>query len=67
MRYYRPCWIGRLRESCEKRPIPRPLPKWEGVPAGEGQSAAGVTVRYGGGVVRFAAVRGCDDYVVARR
>ena len=39
-----PCWTGRLRESCEG-PIPRPastgsarrLPKWEGVPAGEGQ------------------------------
>ena len=40
MRCYRPCWIGRLRESCEKRPIPRPLPKWEGVPATEGRSAA---------------------------
>jgi hypothetical protein len=34
--------IGRSKESCEDGPIPRPLPKWEGVSAGEGQRAAGV-------------------------
>src|SRR5688500_11617837 len=38
--------MGRLRESCEKRPIPRPLPKWEGVPAGEGQETEEVIMEF---------------------
>lgn len=45
MRCCRPCWIGCLGENYEKRPIPRPLPKWEGVPAGEGLCVEDVTVR----------------------
>ena len=36
--------------SCEEGPIPRPLPKWEGAPADEGQRDAGGTVREWGGV-----------------
>ena len=38
-------------------PIPRPLPKWEGVSGSKGQHAAGGTVRERGGVVRVNGVR----------
>ena len=47
--------------NCEERPIPRPLPKWEGVPADEGQCVEGVTVKERGGV---APVRWADADVV---